>query len=134
MVHAFSTKPLRLSDPEGIAFLNGHLFIVSRDDGVIVQTTRTGAFVDRYDISSSGIAHPSGIAVTAEDGAITAWVTDRGVDNDTRTENDGRIYVFSLSGQIPEPRPERPVARAVRHLFEVIVDRFLDVSRWRDLL
>ncbi len=134
VTHGFSTKPLGLSEPEGIAFLDGNLFIVSREDGVIVQTTRKGAFVDRYDISSSGIVHPSGIAVTAEDGALTAWVTDRGIDNDTFRENDGRIYVFSLSGRIPDPRPERPVAALVRRLFEGLVARLLAVSRWIDRL
>jgi hypothetical protein len=133
VVRRFRTAPLGLSDPEGIAFFEGNLFIVSRVDGVIVQTTRSGAFVDSYDISSSGIHHPSGIAVTADDGALTAWVTDRGVDNDTHTENDGRIYVFSLSGRIPDP-PERPVAPRVRRLLEVSVGRLLDVTRWIDFL
>jgi hypothetical protein len=127
VVHRFSTTPLGLSDPEGIAFLDGNLFIVSRQDGVIVQTTRSGAFVDSYDISSSGIHHPSGIAVTAEGGALTAWVTDRGVDNDTQTENDGRIYVFSLSGRIPDPRPEPPVAPRARRILEVSIGRLVDV-------
>ena len=134
MVHRFSTRPLGLSDPEGIAFFNGHLFIVSRVDGVIVQTTRRGAFVDQYDISSSGILRPSGIAVTAKQGAITAWVTDQGIANDTARENDGRIYVFSLSGRIPHPRPGPPVAPRDHHLVEVIVARLIDVIRRIDLL
>jgi hypothetical protein len=133
VIHRFSTAPLGLSDPEGIAFVEGNLFIVSRADGVIVQTTRSGAFVDSYDISSSGILHPSGIAVTAEDGALTASVTDRGIDNEARTENDGRIYVFSLSGRIPDP-PERPVAPHVRRFLEVSVGRLLDAVRWIDFL
>jgi hypothetical protein len=131
VVNGFSTAPLGLRDPEGIAFLNGHLFIVSRFDGVIVQTTRTGAFVDSYDISSSGILHPSGIAVTAEDGGLTAWVSDRGVDNGAQIENDGRIYVFSLFGQTPDPLP---VAPRVRRLVEVSVRRLVDIVRSIDFL
>ncbi|HYF11062.1 MAG TPA: hypothetical protein VEC09_02070 [Actinomycetota bacterium] len=134
VVRGFSTKPLGLSDPEGIAFFEGNLFIVSRADGVIVQTKRSGAFVDSYDISSSGIVRPSGIAVTAEDGALTAWVTDRGSRNDGRIANDGRIYVFSLSGRIPDQRSEPPVAPRVGRLFDVIVARLFAVSRWSDLL
>jgi hypothetical protein len=134
VVHRFSTAPLGLSDPEGIAFFESNLFIVSRDESVIVQTTRSGALVDSYDISSSGILHPSGIAVMAKRGTITAWVTDQGIDNDTARENDGRIYVFSLSGRLPDPSPEPPVAPRDQRLFDVIVARLLDVSRWIDLL
>jgi hypothetical protein len=134
VVRGFSTKPLGLSDPEGIAFFEGNLFIVSRADGVIVQTRRSGAFVDSYDISLSGIVRPSGIAVRAEDGTLTAWVTDRGSRNGGRIANDGRIFVFSLSGRSPDQRPEPPVAPRVRRLFDVIVARLLAVSRWVDVL
>jgi hypothetical protein len=134
VVRGFSTKPLGLGDPEGIAFFEGNLFIVSRADGVIVQTKKSGAFVDSYDISSSGIVSPSGIAVRDEDGALTAWVTDRGSRNDGRIANDGRIYVFSLFGRTPDPQPEPPVAPRVRRLFDVIVARLAAVSRWIDLL
>lgn len=134
-VHRFSTQAVGLSDPEGIAYLDGNLFIVSRVEGVIVQTTVTGAFVDRYDISSSGIVNPSGIAVTTDDRALTAWVTDRGIDNDTTsTENDGRVFVFSLSGRIPDPPPERPHVPHVRRLLEAIVGRVLDVTGSIDVL
>jgi len=97
VVDSFSTEPLGLHDPEGVAFLGGDLFIVSRRDDVIVRTAVDGTMIDTYDISSSGIHRPSGIAASVEDGTLVVRVTDRGIDNDARPdENDGRIYIFSL--------------------------------------
>lgn len=98
VIHVFSTADLGLREPEGVSAYGGDVFLVSRRERVIVRATRAGALVERYDLSSSGIDHPSGISVSMEGGDLRARVTDRGVDNDTRRgENDGAIYVFTLT-------------------------------------
>ncbi|HXF35618.1 MAG TPA: hypothetical protein VNO17_00375 [Actinomycetota bacterium] len=100
-VRRFDTAPLGLTDPEGVDLdrSSGHLFIVSRRERLIAETTLGGRLVARYDVSSSPIRHPSGIAVVRRrDGGRTLYVLDRGVDNDQDpAENDGRIFVFSIA-------------------------------------
>lgn len=96
------TTVFGLRDPEGADLDpgSGHLFVTSRRDHVIAEITPEGQLVATYDISGSGIARPSGIAVVrrANDPAVLrVYVTDRGVDNgEDPNENDGKIYVFIL--------------------------------------
>lgn len=96
------TVPFGLRDPEGVDFDRGtgHLFIVSRRDRIISEVTLAGELVHAYDISGSGILHPSGVAVVRNPRDTTTprvYVTDRGIDNvDDPNENDGKIYVFEL--------------------------------------
>lgn len=101
VVRRFDTAALGLFDPEGVDHdpVSGHLFIVSRRERVIAEVTLRGRLVARFDISSSGIEAPSGIAVVRPDPAtLLLYVVDRGADNDEQPgENDGRVFVFSVS-------------------------------------
>jgi hypothetical protein len=102
-VSSFDTTDLGLRDPEGGVYDpdTGDLFLVSRMDRVIVETTVDGVLVESFDLSASSISRPSDIALApASDGdsGMHAYVTDRGADNDTDPdENDGRIFEFALS-------------------------------------
>ena len=75
-----------LRDPEDVDFdrETGHLFIVSRRDRVIAEVTLDGDVVYLYDISGSGILHPSGVAAVRNPGdpsILRIYVSDRGIDN-----------------------------------------------------
>ncbi|HXF71530.1 MAG TPA: SdiA-regulated domain-containing protein [Actinomycetota bacterium] len=100
-VSRFDTASLGLSDPEGVDYdpVSGHLFIVSRRERVIVEVTLRGRPVAVFDVSSSGIEEPSGVAVVRPDpGTLLVYVADRGADNnEDPAENDGRIFAFSIS-------------------------------------
>ncbi len=101
VVRRFDTSALGLTDPEGVDLdpSSGHLFIVSRRERQIAETTLRGDLVALHDISSSSIRHPSGIAVVPRrEGRPLLYVLDRGVDNNQDPgENDGRIFVFSVT-------------------------------------
>ena len=101
VVSRFDTASLGLSDPEGVDHdpVSGHLFIVSRRERVIAEVTLRGRPVAIFDVSSSGIEEPSGVAVVRPDPAtLLIYVLDRGTDNnEDPAESDGRILVFSIS-------------------------------------
>ena len=97
-VTSFDTRRLGLDEPEGIAYFAGDLFMVSRDNDLIVRTTLDGDIVATYDISFARIKNPSGIAVLRNNASLMAYVTDRGVDNNLQpSENDGMVFAFSLN-------------------------------------
>ncbi len=95
-------RDLGLADPEGITYARRSLYIVSRlgRNRGIVRTSLRGELLETYDVAGSGLRRSAGIAVVrGTDGSLEAWVTDRGVDNDTDPdENDGKIFVFALAG------------------------------------
>ena len=92
------TRRLGLTDPEGVTYAAGHLYIISRRDLIIVRTTLAGAERSTYSIEGTGIDKPSGIAILVHDGRTLAYVTDRATDNAVdRNENDGAIYIYELS-------------------------------------
>jgi hypothetical protein len=95
-------RELGLADPEGITYARRSLYIVSRlgRNRGIVRTSLRGELLETYDVAGSGLRRSAGIAVVrGTDGSVEAWVTDRGVDNDTDpNENDGKIFVFALAG------------------------------------
>ena len=98
VVSRFGVRSLGLSDPEGVAYAGGHLYVVSRRERLIVETDLDGHLIATFDIGDSEIEKPSGIAVVIHDGTTRAYVTDRGIDNNVdRDENDGEIYVYELS-------------------------------------
>ena len=95
-------RELGLADPEGITYARRSLYIVSRlgRNRGIVRTSLRGELLETYDVAGSGLRRSAGIAVIrGTDGSLEAWVTDRGVDNETDpNENDGKILVFALAG------------------------------------
>ena len=92
---------LGLRDPEGIAFAGDSIYVVSRlgRNRGIVRASLRGELREAYDASGTGLRRSAGIAVIrTDDGGLEAWVTDRGVDNDTdASEDDGAIFEFSLT-------------------------------------
>ena len=95
-------RELGLADPEGITYARRSLYIVSRlgRNRGIVRTSLRGELLETFDVAGSGLRRSAGIAVVrGADGSLEAWVTDRGVDNETDpNENDGKIFVFALAG------------------------------------
>lgn len=98
-VSHFGTRSLGLSDPEDVTFngANDHVYIVSRVDKIVAETSRRGELRRVYDLTDSDIVEPSGIALaprtTGQPRAL--FVADRGVNNELDpNENDGRIFRF----------------------------------------
>jgi hypothetical protein len=94
-------------DPEGVEFNfdTGNLYIVSQSDNIIVETTRSGVYVQEYDFSSYGVVRPAGLAYgpnSVDPTERSLYLLDRGVDNDNDpNENDGRIFEFNLGPLTP---------------------------------
>ncbi len=122
LVSHFDTGTLGVTDPEGVEYnpTTGHLFIVSRGEKRITETTQSGALVAHLDISSSGIRKPAGVALAPGSTAPAqthVYVADRASDNDSNpNENDGKIYEFALSGgagntaPVADAGPDRSIA------------------------
>lgn len=102
VVTSFDTMPLGISKPSDVVFRPGsrHLFIVSADEDIIVESTLRGHLVRTLDMSNTSIISPAGISFGAgsEDPTAThLYVADRGIDNDgAPNENDGRLFEFAV--------------------------------------
>jgi uncharacterized protein YjiK len=99
VVSHFGTLPLGLHDPEDVEFngVNNHLYIISRVDKIVAETSVTGVLRKVYDLTDSNILQPGGITLApATVGTGKAlFIADRGYDNDLHpNENDGRIFEF----------------------------------------
>jgi DNA-binding beta-propeller fold protein YncE len=101
-VTKFDTLSLGLQDPEGIGFHpeRGTLFIVSRTEKMLVETTTSGKALESYSLSFTEIKKPSGVGIgpsSLDPEKYSIYVTARGVDNDQDpNENDGKIYELGL--------------------------------------
>ena len=91
-----------LSDPEGIGYHweRDTLFIASRGQKVIAETTITGTLLNTYDFTDYNVLAPSGLGIGpgSEDASImSVYLSQRGVDNGSETEheNDGNS-IFPL--------------------------------------
>jgi uncharacterized protein YjiK len=98
----FGTAGLGIHDPEDVEYdrASDHLFIVSRFDSTVAETTRAGVPVKTYDLTSSAIRQPAGVAIGKSSTATgrSLFVADRGYDNDLHpNENDGRIFEYRRS-------------------------------------
>ncbi len=108
LISSFDTFGFGLTDPEGIEFdpKSGNLFLVSNPD-TLFEVSTDGILVNAYDISAANAVKPAGVAVgpsSNDPNSKSAYITDRGVDNDVNpTENDGKIYEFSLGGGSSQP-------------------------------
>jgi hypothetical protein len=102
IVSHFDTLPLGISKPSDVVYRGAskHLFIVSAQEEIIVETTLAGAHVATYDMGHTSLITAAGIAFATGSEAPTethVYVSDRGLDNeDNPNENDGRIFEFTL--------------------------------------
>jgi hypothetical protein len=116
----FDTASMGLLDPEGIGYhpVRNSLFIVSRHDDILVETSLNGAVLNVYDISSLNAQSPAGVGCGpgSDDPAVTnVYIAARGVDNNGNpNENDGKVYEVSVDDSPPvtntptrTPRPTR---------------------------
>ena len=108
LITDFDTEGLGLKDPEGIGYHwgRGTLFIVSRPDKFVVETTIDGTEVNRYSIDPFNIVSPAGLAIgpsSTEPGVMNVYISQRGIDNSQDPEeNDGKIYEIDI-GDDPSP-------------------------------
>ena len=121
IITSFDAAAVGMRDPEDIEYdpVSNHLFIASRMDDAIAETTTAGALVNLIDISAANI-DPSGITFAPGSTApseMHLYVSDRGVDNDVDpAENDGVIVEFSLA---PAPGNQAPVLTKPDNQFNV---------------
>jgi hypothetical protein len=121
IITPFDAAAVGMRDPEDIEYdpVSGHLFIASRIDDAIAETTTDGDLVNLIDISAANI-DPSGITFAPGSAAPSErhlYVSDRGVDNDVDSaENDGVIVEFSLA---PAPGNQAPVLTKPDNQFSV---------------
>jgi uncharacterized protein YjiK len=110
----FDTLAMGLRDPEGIGYhpTRNSLFIVSRNDKILVETTLDGTVLNIFDIRPLDPISPGGVGIgpgSQNPGELVVYVSDRGVDNNSNpNENDGRIFEISVgspSGPTPTPTP-----------------------------
>jgi hypothetical protein len=121
IITTFDAAAVGMRDPEDIEYdsVSGHLFIASRIDDAIAETTTDGTLVNLIDISAADI-DPSGIALAPGSSAPSQthlYVSDRGVDNEEDPdENDGVIVEFSLA---PAPGNQAPVLSKPENQFSL---------------
>ncbi|MFZ2403728.1 MAG: putative Ig domain-containing protein [Methylobacter sp.] len=108
----FDTEALGVLDPEGAEYDEGnpnHLFVVGKPKTSVSYFTTAGTLTGTLDISASGANKPAGLAIAPRSTNSTAkslYIVDRGVDNDSNpSENDGKIYEFSIAGAASGNQP-----------------------------
>lgn len=110
VVTNFDVQIIGIFDPEGIHYdsTSGHLFLVGNNRNLIYEITTTGALVQRYNTAAANILHNGDItlAPSSNQPSVTNfYVVDRGIDNDIDpSENDGRLYEFTLAAENPISR------------------------------
>jgi uncharacterized protein YjiK len=103
----FDIQAINIFDPEGIYYdaASGHLFLIANNQGLIYEITTTGTLVQRYSTVAAQLVYGGDItlAPSSQQPAITNfYIVDRGIDNGVDpTENDGRLYEFTLSSTNP---------------------------------
>jgi uncharacterized protein YjiK len=106
VVTSFDVSGLGAQDPEGVEFNTdtGNLYILGSND-IIVETTRSGGYVDEFDLSSFNPRKPAGLAYAPTSNnplGKSLYIIARGVDNDSDpNENDGELFEISLGSAIP---------------------------------
>jgi uncharacterized protein YjiK len=110
LVSQFDTQAFGIIDPEGIAVGdNGNLFVGKPNgaDNTAAEFTSSGSLVQKINISAANPVKPAGIAFapsSQNSAQRSLYIVDRGIDNnDVPTENDGRMYEFSLGGATATP-------------------------------
>lgn len=111
VISSFDTLGLGVRDPEGIAYNSdsGTLFLVGHPRTLVIEVTVTGALVAQYNISSASfeLIKPAGLTYSPSSynaSVNSLYIVDRGIDNDNvPSENDGKLFEFSLNGSPPGP-------------------------------
>jgi hypothetical protein len=115
-VTQFDTAAFGITDPEGITLNtdNGILYVVGQPTTVVAEFTKSGGFVQTFDIAAANPKKPAGLAYapgSLAPGEKHLYVVDRGVDNNTDpNENDGKLYEMTLF--IGPPVNAAPVVNA----------------------
>jgi hypothetical protein len=105
----FDTFSMGLRDPEGVGFHwnRGTLFIVSRIDDIVAETTIDGTLLNEYDIAFINAVNPGGLGVgpgSQNPSEMSVYIAERGIDNNQDpNENDGKVYEIALSLQVSTP-------------------------------
>ncbi len=114
MTH-FDTWSLGQHDPEGLAYnpTRDTLYIAGNEPKTeILEVKLNGELVQVIDISQIGAVAPSGLGYgpgSIDPSKNSLFLTDRGVDNNVDpSENDGKIYELSITGEIPVPTATLP--------------------------
>jgi len=114
LVSHFDTAVLGITDPEGVGIDHntGHVWILSHKDGEgMVETLPDGTLVSttHFDFPTN---NPGGLDIaptsstTDDPTAMSAWVAQRGVDNNSDpNEKDGKIFEVSMEAAPPPPPP-----------------------------
>ena len=111
LVAHFDTTIFGARDPEGIDYNpdSGTLFIVSRADNFVFETTLNGAVINTIDIAFLNAVSPAGIAYapSSQNPSVkNIYIAARGVDNGSDPdENDGKIYEITYAGGGATPTP-----------------------------
>jgi putative Ig domain-containing protein len=107
----FDVAALGLAEAEDVFYdaQNGTLFIGSRKNTTVIETTLTGSLLNSYNLANTGMKNVSGlvIAPTSNNASKRSlYIADRGLDNDsTPTENDGKIFEYLLGAALPPGHP-----------------------------
>ena len=88
-----SSEAFTLEDPR-----RSHLFILARDNTLILEMTRTGEVVDQLDLSFLGRSTIEGM--TMDDQGTIYLVAEQSVANGLGTDGQSALYVLS---SVPEP-------------------------------
>jgi hypothetical protein len=110
VVSTWNTLTYGHTDPEGVDYFDGKVYIVSNKLGSsIAELDLAGNLLKTIDIQAIGAIAPSDLTVapsTTEDGVNNLFVSARGVDNsDDPNENDGLIYEIKITDIAPTPTP-----------------------------
>jgi uncharacterized protein YjiK len=110
-IRHFDTSVLGLTDPEGVEHNpdDDTLFIISRSESFVAETTPGGSLVRTIDIGFLNAKKPAGVAYgpgsnNPEEKHL--YIAARGVDNNSDpNENDGKVYEITLPSDEPPPPP-----------------------------
>ena len=107
VVTHFDVATFGALDPEGITYNagSGTLYVLDSNAGRLFELTLSGSLVRAISVDAANLSHAAGLTFAPGGSAPSQWhvyVVTRGVDNDSHpTENDGKIYEFSISGVSP---------------------------------
>jgi hypothetical protein len=101
---------MNIKDPESLEYDpdNDHIYVMSRLNKLIAETTRDGTLIRTIGINAAGSDTPSGLAyapASNNSGAKNFYIIDRGVDFGINPSayNDGKMYEMSFPhlGAVP---------------------------------